>query len=117
MLIMIAAVAALQALPAGEPRGAPSEAQFARVRAELDRQLLDYPSARFRDVRADGTRVCGYVNSKNAMGGYVGWRLFGALDSSAGAVLVIDDPHMTEPICTPALMNSRGDYSEQIRKK
>lgn len=62
------------------------------ARGVLDRLLIDYPSARFRDVVAyyifahnrqvnkDGTRnppilvYCGMVNARNRMGGMVGWQ-------------------------------------------
>lgn len=118
MLMMLAAVAAvLQSVPAGEPRGAPSEAQFARLREALNEQLMDYPSARFRDVRADGGRVCGFVNAKNAMGAYIGWRPFGAIDSARGAVLVVDDAYLIEPICTPALMATETDHRDRVRHR
>lgn len=70
------------------------------VRAELDGLLTDYPSARFRNVRAVMTRsvyssdegqsnkvpwthrgglvlvFCGEINAKNRMGGYGGWQQF-----------------------------------------
>jgi hypothetical protein len=50
----------------------------------FEKQLRDYPSARFRDVTGhyvdyDGDRyfyLCGYVNSKNAFGAYEGWTPF-----------------------------------------
>ena len=62
------------------------------ARSVLDRLLIDYPSARFRDVVAyyvfahnrqvnkDGTRnppmlvYCGMVNARNRLGGMVGWQ-------------------------------------------
>lgn len=58
------------------------------IRRHLDEQLIDYPSARFRDVfvsanpqaEAEGGTVggylCGFINSKNRMGGYTGWKRF-----------------------------------------
>ncbi|WP_415289115.1 hypothetical protein RSD66_04185 [Brevundimonas sp. S1H14] len=39
-------------------------------------QLLDPESAEFRNVKAEGPRVCGQVNAKNRMGGYVGYEDF-----------------------------------------
>lgn len=118
MFVMLAAAAAvLQSVSAGEPRGTPSDAQFARVREALNEQLMDYPSARFRDVRADGSRVCGFVNAKNAMGAYIGWRPFGVIDSARGAVLVVDDAYLIEPICTPALMATEADHHERLRHR
>lgn len=49
-----------------------------RVKGQLDTQLPDYPSARFRNVHInDADRVlCGEVNSKNRMGAYGGWTPF-----------------------------------------
>lgn len=61
--------------PAPEPREDPAIVS-ARV-IVLDR-LKDPESARFRNERAleGGERVCGEVNAKNAMGGYVGYSAF-----------------------------------------
>lgn len=55
------------------------------VRSALERVqevLSDPDSAKFREVSIKGGRVCGQVNSKNKMGGYVGYRWF----------IVISDP-------------------------
>lgn len=58
------------------------------IKKEVTRDFLDPESARFRDIRAvDVTlangkhekRVCGEVNGKNAMGGYVGYSMFGGV--------------------------------------
>lgn len=52
----------------------------AAVRKILDEKLLDYPSSRFRSVYLDnipGKRLlCGEINTKNRLGGYVGWSHF-----------------------------------------
>lgn len=62
----------------------------AKAGAIMDDTLVDYPSARFRNVRAvmrkdaqktDRMAFCGEVNSKNKMGGYTGWSHF-VLDPS-----------------------------------
>lgn len=114
MLLVVAALAALQAAPAEfPPRGTPSEAQFAHARRELNERLFDYPSARFRDVRGDDTRICGYVNAKNRMGAYTGWKLFGVLGSE-GSLVWIGDDYMLEPMCTPALMSSPTDRTARM---
>jgi hypothetical protein len=51
-----------------------------RVESAVKANLKDPESALFTDYRIarvqDGVKVCGYVNAKNAMGGYVGPRLF-----------------------------------------
>lgn len=117
LLMIVAAAAALQAVTDVPARGAPSEAQFAHARQALEERLLDYPSARFRGVRADDTRVCGYVNAKNAMGAYSGWKLFGVLDTPGTPIIVIDDAYMSDPICTPSLMRTRRDYSASVRHR
>jgi hypothetical protein len=52
--------------------------------AELNRNLNDYPTARFRDVTGhyvdyQGDRyfyLCGFLNLKNRFGGYRGWTEF-----------------------------------------
>jgi len=58
------------------------------TRDAFDREMFDYPSSRFRDVHVtinlavEGQRggyLCGYVNGKNRMGAYVGWRQFMAM--------------------------------------
>lgn len=76
--------------------------------------MLDYPSARFRQVRADGYRICGLVNGKNALGAYSGWKAFGILDTPQRALLHIDEPSMTEVICTRALLATSTDYSDRL---
>jgi hypothetical protein len=45
------------------------------IRAEVRQQLSDPESARFRwlEKKTDGNVYCGFVNSKNRMGGYVGF--------------------------------------------
>jgi hypothetical protein len=63
-----------------------SSSQIAQIEQTVTRDFLDPDSARFRNVRAaqvslaDGgqdVRVCGEVNGKNSMGGYVGYEMFG----------------------------------------
>jgi len=63
-----------------------SSSQIAQIGSEATKDFFDPASAQFRNVRAvdltlqDGTqdrRVCGEVNGKNQMGGYVGFKLFG----------------------------------------
>ena len=61
--------------------------QKATLREALGRQLKDYSSARFRDVRLgwhdggphwpDEAVLCGMVNSRNSYGGYTGFERFG----------------------------------------
>lgn len=61
-----------------------NEEQIASLKTVITRQLIDPVSAQFTDFRArkvlsnngTGYQVCGYVNSKNRLGGYVGKRPF-----------------------------------------
>jgi hypothetical protein len=77
------------------------ERELPEIRARFNTELIDYPSARFRDVHvarnpvAEAERgqpgtgyLCGFVNSKNRMGGYVGWKKFMA---GAGSVWLEGD--------------------------
>jgi len=87
---MLLFVAALVAGPITEAEVAAGLAQVPAIRDELDRELFDYPTARFRDVYVTvngsiegprrGSYLCGLVNSKSRAGGYVGWTRFVAAD-------------------------------------
>lgn len=84
MLVLLLFVSAMQHAPTAAhvqemERAAPA------IRREFDSRLLDYPSARFRDVRVTinasvegerGAYLCGFVNAKNRMGAYTGWQQF-----------------------------------------
>lgn len=69
---------------------------LAAVRERLDILLNDYTSARFRDVRIgvrDGNPVlCGWVNAKNAAGGYVGWQSILVISRSSRLEVIMDEP-------------------------
>lgn len=53
------------------------------------KQLLSDPeSARFQDVVQKRDYVCGKVNSKNRMGGYMGFRSFYVAEQGKGAVVI-----------------------------
>lgn len=70
----------------------PADAHFAAARDAMDKQLFDYTSARFRDVRGDGALICGFVNAKNRMGAYTGWSRFVWFKMGAEpARLLVDD--------------------------
>lgn len=52
-----------------------------KAKEMVRRELKDPNSAEFRDIYQvslpkGGTKVCGWVNSKNSFGGYVGFRRF-----------------------------------------
>lgn len=67
---------------------------IAVAKAAIGRQLKDPASARYEDIRIKPNAVCGWVNSKNAMGGYAGRKLFVYVVSEhVGYVLDrVDDP-------------------------
>lgn len=59
--------------------------KIGETRAALNREMIDYPNARFRDVfvsvrtaTGPGAQpyLCGYVNGPNRAGGYTGWQRF-----------------------------------------
>lgn len=57
-------------------------------------KLKDPESAEWRDLTYDGRdNVCGYVNSRNSFGGYVGFRRFRYL---LGMVWIEDEPGTPE---------------------
>lgn len=72
VMLFVASALAVQAAE----RPAPTEAQFRIARAVLDRSLIDYPSARFMDVRGGPMFICGFVNAKNRLGAPTGWKRF-----------------------------------------
>jgi hypothetical protein len=51
-------------------------AQLARLKAEATSDLLDPQAAQFRDLHMDDFTLCGEMNAKNALGGYVGFDRF-----------------------------------------
>lgn len=80
-----ARLACYDAAPKTAPKAAtakkPAADEFGDVKAALVRKLKDPESARFTDLFKvstpnEGEVVCGMVNSKNSMGGYVGARGF-----------------------------------------
>lgn len=73
----------------------PPEKLVAAVKDKIANMLNDPESVRWRDVRAvSATEVCGELNARNAMGGYVGFTPFvGWIDSLAQVeVMVVQRP-------------------------
>lgn len=87
MLMMMVLGAAMMA----DHPSPPSEADFAAARQALNERMIDYPSARFRDVRANEGAVCGFVNGKNRLGAYAGWQRFVFVLLGSDPTLHIDD--------------------------
>lgn len=112
---------------------APGEgsAFIAQAREALDDNLVDYPRARFRNVRllsstqierADQPPVtrqvfCGEINAPNRVGGMVGWRQFVL---TPGAPLItfrtLDDTTFVQSIrtCDQAAPVNETDYSSAL---
>ncbi len=51
-------------------------AQQAKAKAFFDKTLFEGPTARWQFAYVRRDFVCGFVNSKNRFGGYVGWTPF-----------------------------------------
>lgn len=115
LMVMIAALA-LQ----GTGPGPVTASQISSAKAALNAQLLDYQSARFRDVRGTGAALCGFVNAKNRMGAYTGWSRFVWLTVTENHRLLIEDTEgendiMLDAFCgEDGLRNEGRDYSEQM---
>lgn len=103
------------------------EAGLPVIRKKLDAMLLDYPSARFRDVHihvdpeigAKGARFCGFANSKNRMGAYVGWTpFFGMADVGGEPWVEVEENGVLETtLCKPTDQIDTKDYSEALKHR
>lgn len=77
---LVSGAAAAEGFSSGQ-RAAADQA-VSDLRDKLDLQLIDYTTARFRNVTAsawlnsDAVRICGLVNAKNRSGGFTGWTTF-----------------------------------------
>jgi hypothetical protein len=60
------------------------------------KELTDPASAQFQNVVAKGEYVCGEVNSKNKMGGYIGFRHF-YVDGRGKGAAVVDPREWASP--------------------
>lgn len=92
MIAALTLAAALSGQDPAPPANTPPET-ISAIRRVLDDGLVDYPSARFRDVRLL-TRpsnqhvtlaVCGSYNSRTRDGGYSGWTRFVLLNDRVSA--------------------------------
>jgi hypothetical protein len=52
------------------------------AKEKVANQLKDPSSAQFKNLKFDGSVVCGEVNGKNSMGGYVGYAQFHVFGNS-----------------------------------
>lgn len=101
----------------------PGEDAFIKaVKKETDQILLDYSTARFRDVRlaSSDRTLCGEVNSKNRLGAYVGWQRFSAAESPGGGppIVAIGDAssyaHIKCDVLQGQLSLAKRDLSERM---
>lgn len=76
VLLIAVTVQVIAATPKKKP--SPQMAQIESAQQRVVSMLNDPESARFRDVGISPTSnaVCGFVNAKNAYGGYPGFRRF-----------------------------------------
>lgn len=76
MTTAVSATSAPKALT--RPQSASSDPRIELARQRIIDLLKDPESARFKEVYVarDGVSICGAVNSKNSMGGYVGFQRF-----------------------------------------
>lgn len=94
-------------LPPVEPEPAPEPSVEDRAIEMVTERLKDPLSAQFRAVQSlpEKNRVCGQVNARNAMGGYVGYQWFTVMTVGSGdKVVLIDSPgtHIAAAACETA---------------
>lgn len=118
MKTLIFAALAAATVQAATPLGPPTEAQFTAARLALNEGLIDYPSARFRDVRGSSAAICGFFNAKNRMGAYAGWTRFAFVNLTEPRLYV--DGQGSDHILLDGLCGEDGkqqtgrDYSDRV---
>ena len=115
ILMMVAMVAAMQ----DGTHATGSRSQVEQAQKLFDERLLDYPSARFRDVTANDRVICGFVNSKNRLGAFVGWQGFVVVQTDGTSTLRITEtgeqmPLVYELYCTENRTPVSRDYSDRL---
>lgn len=84
-----------------------------RARAAVLEKLKDPESARFRNIRSVGPKddlgevICGEVNAKNEMGGYVGFQTFFFTPKDGGVLIPGQHRITTDPLDSIALTADR----------
>lgn len=116
MILMVMAIVA--AMQARDP-GPVTTAQIDSARRALDDQLLDFRSARFRDVTGNGYVLCGKVNAKNRVGAYIGWMPFAAVWRDGRTSLYLQEagaepPLVLETFCSSGRSPSSRDLSADL---
>lgn len=98
------------------------------AREKLDTAMVDYPSARFREVRAalwtgrlrpDQPPVtmvvfCGQVNMRNRMGGMNGWQGFSLRTGAEIMPLFVDRRPGMASVCSQGVPLGDEDYSDAL---
>lgn len=85
----------------------------------LGMELKDSESAIFRDVVVGEDLVCGYVNSKNSMGGYVGFHRFIIGRYEDGMYASVEKPEMyglLNGIWETSCVDDQRNYVDQVRR-
>lgn len=85
----------------------PNLQQF--IRDQVGLQLLDGSTAQYRwpDYNRDSITYCGFVNAKNAYGGYVGFRPF-------KIIIMTSSKNGFEVIGKPVLLRQIGDTVDNV---
>lgn len=86
----------------------------------LREYLVDPDSAKFYDVKYSETKggICGYYNSRNRMGGYVGKKLFACEYKTPKIYIYNDDVVFLEYLLDEAMsvINDTNKFKEVIKK-
>lgn len=123
----VASLAFLLAGPITAAEVSKGLAQIPDLREELNRELLDYRSARFRDVYVTaqgafdeghrGGHLCGFVSSRSRNSGDVGWTAFVAIDG----YLVFSDSDLgntlLDDLCGPNDPRDHVDRSALLQRE
>lgn len=74
---------------------------FAEVKAAVAAKMVDPGSTTFQTLseKVHGIAYCGEVNSKNRLGGYVGYEKFYALKKASGGWMFTTDTSIVNAIC------------------
>lgn len=85
----------------GKPLGTEKSDPFNEVKAAVATQMFDPGSATFQalSVKVTDFAYCGEVNSKNRMGGYVGYQRFFAQKGTSGNWIVTLDKQIVDGMC------------------
>lgn len=116
---VVLAMMAILAAGAGAKLSASEAQAFSAIRSTLDRQMIDYPSARFREARIASYQpfvVCGLVNARNRSGGFTGWQNFTAVYREGEAVVMIAEQQdmMMKTACGMAPLSPPPDLSGEL---